>query len=137
MIGTVTITKLTRKEWLKKIPEIIYKLKKDYNFDYESYYKHYTLVKIPIQDKMQKDFKKNAHKIVLYKSAGRDNIFYLSVYSKKNPKVYVCDEYTNEGWNTWIAIKRFLKKFDLAYEGAVKYEEDIQSNKEEENNQVC
>lgn len=134
MTGTVTIKTLSRKEWLKEIPEIIHNLKKNYNFDYDSTF--YKLLKIPIQDKMQKDFKKNAHKIVLYKSAGKENIFYLSVYSKKNPKVYVCDEYKNEGWNTWIAIKRFLKKFDLAYEGAVKYE-NVQSNQEKENNQVC
>lgn len=134
MIGTVTIKNLTRKEWLKEMPELISNLKKNYNFEYISRYKN---IRNSIQDVVKRDFKKYAHKIVLYKKDNTDNTFYLTVFSKKNPTVYQCDEYKNEGWKTWVAIKRFCNKFDLAYEGAVKYEEDIQSNKEEENNQVC
>lgn len=133
MNGTVTIKKVTRQEWLSEMPKLISNLKKNYNFEYNNEPSYYKIVKIPIEEKIKKDAKQYAHKIVLYKSAGVENIFYLVVFSKKNPTVYQCDEYRNEGWNTWLAIKRFAQKFDLAYKGAVKHEK-LQGIEEEKNN---
>lgn len=131
----IEFKKKTRKEWLKEMPEIIYNLKKNYNFYYG---KRPIEIKRDIIDIVEENYDKNRHKIILYKTKNRELLsLYLVVYAKKTVTIYYCLEYRYEqdiiftdidgtptgqtgNKNQWACIKRFMKKFDLAYEKAVK-----------------
>ena len=129
----IEFKKQTRKEWLKEMPDVIYRLKKDYNFYYSC--NRPALIKKEITEIINKGYERNRHKIVLYQRERRQ--VYLVVYAKKTVTVYYCNEYAYEqdlqyvdldgkptgstgNKNQWAAIKRFMKKFYLAYEKAVK-----------------
>lgn len=110
---------MTSKEWLKEIPQLIKKLKLDYNFEYFrpsetfgyiSLRKPATAVEVALRGK-----DRYAHRIVLYRTCS--NRFWLMVFSKKNPTVYICEEYLDRNWNR---VRRFLNKFENAYNEAVK-----------------
>lgn len=135
MEQAIKLIPVTRKEWLKDIPEKIRTLKKGYNFYFSC-----TFVNITnrIIDVVQKNYIKNKHKIVLYYNKTVQN-WYLVVYAKKCITIYLCKEYkyppqiymTEHGMTTspadrnkWAAIKRFIKKFSLAYEDAVNEQEE-------------
>lgn len=124
---TGTIKTISRKDWLKDMPELIKKLKLNYNFYYSNWRNglYYTISK-PITEVVVRNTKKCAHQIVLYRNKDT-NDFYLVVFSKKNPTIYQCLEYP-AGYNmpAYQSVKRFMNKFKLAYEGAVNYE--IQSS---------
>lgn len=129
----INFVKKTRKEWLKEMPEVIYNLKKNYNFYWNG--GGPSIIKNEITDIINKNYNKNRHKIILYQKDRRQ--VYLVVYAKKTVTVYYCNEYAYEqnityvdidgepigvtgNASQWAAIKRFMKKFDLAYEKAVK-----------------
>ena len=129
----IEFKKKTRKEWLKEMPEVIYNLKKNYNFYYSC--DRLSIIKKEITEVINKGYERNRHKIVLYQRERRQ--VYLVVYAKKTVTVYYCNEYAYEqdiqyvdldgkptgttgNKNQWASIKRFMKKFDLAYEKAVK-----------------
>ena len=102
---------LSKDEWLKEIPELIYKLKKDYNF-------YYSCFPVRISKDILEIVKnpKNRHKIVLYKSG---NKYFLVVYRKADCVIY----YTNAYWQDiddgkYNRIRYFIKKFSKAYEKA-------------------
>lgn len=131
----INFVKLTRKEWLKELPEVIYNLKKNYNFYYS---KRPIEIKRDIKDIVEENYDRNRHKIILYRTKNRELLsLYLVVYAKKTVTIYYCLEYRYEqniiftdldgnptgqtgNKNQWTCIKRFMKKFDLAYEKAVK-----------------
>lgn len=112
------MTQLTKEQWLKDIPELIYKLKKNYGFYYSGF---------PI--KITKDIldiiknSKNKHKIVLYRSGQR---FFLVLYTKNSPSIYFTNEYRND--DNWNRIRYFEKKFSRAYKRAEKELENEQFN---------
>ena len=110
-----------RDKWLKEIPDIIYKLKKDYNFimRYGGMFGYTCIHNFEsIEDYISKKHSKNIHKMIIYRSDGLR--YYLVVYSKKNPTVYICDAYKSGDDNCWIRVKRFIKKFYDAYDKAKK-----------------
>lgn len=103
--------KQTKEEWLSNIPELIKRLKRDYNFYYSE---SYVNIHKSINEVISNHPEKKKHKIVLYKTA--INIYYLVVYTKYNIKVYYCDEYIDSSWGRQ---KYFIKKFSLAYQEAI------------------
>lgn len=109
----VEFHKKTRKEWLKEMPELIKKLVSGYNFYYGD---TYSRIKKDIKEHVLSKANKNSHKICVYT---QDTRWFLVVYAKKCISIYYCDEYTYST-NEWRNIKRFLNKFNLAYEEAVK-----------------
>lgn len=106
---------LNRDEWLTEIPQLIYKLKKDYNFYYSGF-----------RVKITKDIldiiknKKHKHKIVLYSNEA--NKFFLVVYRKNDAVIYYTNEYKND--SKYNRIKYFINKFNNAYNKAKKELED-------------
>ena len=129
----INFVKKTRKEWLKEMPDVIYNLKKNYNFYYAC--DRPSIIKKEITEVINKGYNKNRHKIIVYQKDRRQ--VYLVVYAKKTVTVYYCNEYAYEqnityvdidgepigvtgNRNQWIAVKKFMDKFDLAYEKAVK-----------------
>lgn len=99
---------LTKDEWLRDIPELIYKLKKDYGFYFSGYY---SVIKKDILDAIKPD--KHKHKIVCYRRGQR---FFLVVYKKNDFDIYYTNEYVND--TSWNRINYFLKKFTRAYRKA-------------------
>lgn len=108
--------KLTREKWLKEMPELIYKLKKDYNFYYNRHYNFITKDIIELTNKS-----KLTHRIVLYT---KDQRFFLVVYSKKGPSIYYTDDYVT---SKWPVIRYFIRKFVKFYDKADKdrFEEEF------------
>lgn len=110
-----------RDKWLKVLPDIIYKLKKEYNFRmYSTGLFGYTCIHKfeSIEEFVSKKHSKNTHKMILYRSDGLR--YYFVIYSKKNPTVYICDAYKSGDTNCWNRVKRFIKKFYDAYDKAEK-----------------
>lgn len=102
--------KLNKEEWLSKMPDLIYKLKLNYNFYFNGFYCHISrdildIVKNP----------KNRHKICIYNRGRR---FFLVVYTKKEPVIYFTNEYEND--EKLSRIRYFMKKFKAAYKKAEK-----------------
>lgn len=99
---------LDKEEWLTKMPDLIYLLKKKYGFYYSGF---------PIR--INKDIleiiknPKNKHKIVLYNSGQR---FFLVIYKKNTIDIYYTTEYKND--EKWSRISYFVKKFKRAYKKA-------------------
>ena len=99
---------LTKEEWFKDIPELIYKLKKNYGFYYSGQYASITR---RITDVL--DPKKHDHKIVLYEN---NKIFYLAVYRKSGPIVYYTDVFRDD--SNWRRIYAFINLFKQEYNRA-------------------
>lgn len=120
----IKFEKRTRKEWLNEMPEMINKLVKNYNFYYSGGY--ISTFKGEITDLVTKKYKKNRHKIVLYQNEKMTQV-YLVVYSKKTITVYYTNDYdynSTNNKNRYSSLKRFMKKFCLANEEAVKWNEE-------------
>ena len=102
--------KLTKEEWLTEMPDLIYKLKKDYGFYYSGF---------PVR--ISKDIleiiknPKNKHKVVLY---NKDQKFFLVVYRKNDCVIYYTTEYMED--EKWNRISYFTKKFKKFYTKAEK-----------------
>ena len=99
---------LTKEQWLEEIPELIYKLKKDYGFYYSGFPVRITkdileIIKNP----------KNKHKIVLY---NKDQKFFVVVYRKNDSVIYYTTEYIKD--QKWNRISYFTKKFKKFYDKA-------------------
>ena len=109
----VEFHKKTRKEWLKEMPELIKTLVSGYKFYYSG---TYSRIKNDIKEHVLNKADKNSHKICLYTKDAR---WFLVIYAKKCISIYYCDEYVYSD-KEWPNIKRFIKKFNLAYEEAVK-----------------
>lgn len=105
---------LTKEQWLEEIPELIYKLKKDYGFYYSGFPVRITKDILDIINT-----KKHKHKIVLYK---RDQRYFMVVYRKNDTIIYFTNEYRDDKKNN--RIRYFIKKFSRAYKKAEKELED-------------
>lgn len=99
---------LTKEEWLKEMPELIYKLKKEYGFYFSGYY---SIIRKDILDVVKPE--KHKHKIIIYRRGQR---FFLVVYKKNDFDVYYTNEYVKD--TSWNRINYFLKKFNSAYKKA-------------------
>jgi len=99
---------LDKEAWLKEIPELIYKLKLNYNFYYSCFYARINKDIIEIVNKA-----KHKHKIILY---NKNNRFFLVVYKKNKTDIYCTTEYKNDTNNS--RIRYFVKKFERAYKKA-------------------
>ena len=134
----IEFVKESREQWLKYIPTVINRLAKDYNFYYSG---NINKIKKDILYIIKENYDKNRHKIVLYQTSDKTRLF-LVVYAKKRVSIYYCTEYeykldeNNHNRNQWTAVKRFMKKFDLAYKEAVKWKENqsMEAWKQEEQN---
>lgn len=100
--------KLEKEEWLNYIPDMIYKLKKNYNFYYSGYY---ARINKDILEAINPD--KHKHKIVLY---NRNQRFFIVVYKKNDFDIYFTNEYVNDEKNN--RIQYFVKKFKRVYKKA-------------------
>lgn len=133
----IVFQKRTRKEWLKEIPEVIYKLVSGYNFYYNGEYIHKVN---NIEDVVKSNYEKNRHKIVLYQSKNENQV-YLVVYSKKTVTIYYTNEYEYKERNAYYidengeiykeynrnrvaSVRRFMNKFNLANKEAVKWNKE-------------
>lgn len=111
--------KLNKEQWLTEMPKLIYKLKFNYNFYFNGCY---SIIKKDILEIVKNQ--KNKHKISIY---NKDNRFFLVVYRKGSPDIYVCTEYKNDTNSN--RIKYFMKKFGKSYRKAEEaYEEQIYTN---------
>lgn len=99
---------LSKEQWLTEMPELIYTLKYKYNFYFSGFY---SRIKKDILEVIKNP--KYKHKIVLY---NKDNRFFLVVYRKGSPDVYVCTEYKNDINNNRISY--FIRKFRKSYKKA-------------------
>lgn len=106
--------KLTKDEWLRDMPEMIYRLKKDYGFYFSGFSCN---IKKDILEAINP--KKHRHKIVLYR---RDQRFFLVVYRKNDQVIYFTNEYVDD--KNWNRIRYFEKKFSRAYARAERELED-------------
>lgn len=104
---------LNKERWLTEMPELIYKLKKEYGFYYSGWYSNIrrNIFEV-INDKKNL---KNRHRIVLYHHKG---MFYLVVYRKKDTIIYETGEYYHD--TKWNRVKYFTNKFEKFYAKAVK-----------------
>lgn len=105
---------LNKEQWLKNMPELIYKLKKDYNFYYPGFIIRTTKDILEVINP-----KKHKHKIILYRRGQR---FFLVVYRKKDTVIYFTNEYRND--TTWNRIRYFENKFNRAYKRAESERQD-------------
>ena len=96
---------LTKEEWLQDIPELIYKLKKEYGFYYSGFHTRITKDILEVINP-----KKHKHKIVLYQRGQR---FFIVVYRKNDTIIYFTNEYVND--KNWNRVRYFEKKFSRAY----------------------
>lgn len=104
--------RLSKEEWLKDIPELIYKLKLNYNFYFSGLY---STINRDILDIIKNP--KHKHKIAIY---NKDKRFFLVIYKKSSPDIYYCNEYKESKQST---INYFMRKFRKSYQKA---EEDYE-----------
>lgn len=97
--------KLNKDAWLSEMPDLIYLLKRKYNFYYSGLY---ARISRDILDAINPN--KHKHKIVLYNRGQR---FFLVVYKKNDYDIYFTNEYANDTKNN--RIQYFVKKFKRAY----------------------
>ena len=107
---------LNKDAWLSEIPDMIYLLKRKYNFYYSGFY---ARINKDILEAINPN--KHRHKIVLYNRGQR---FFLVVYKKNDYDIYFTNEYVNDKKNN--RIQYFVKKFRRAY---IKAEEDYNDAK--------
>lgn len=102
---------LTKEEWLTEIPELIYKLRKEYGFYYSGWSCNIrrSIFEV-IKDKKNL---KNRHRIVLYQN---NQNFYLVIYRKNDTVIYETGEYHYD--TKWNRISYFTKKFKKYYDKA-------------------
>ena len=104
---------ICRKDWLKNLPDVIYKLSNEYGFYYNGIYNHIK----SIDDTLAKNETKGTRsRINLYVADTKENLpamWYLVIYTKRYIKVYKCNEYKRN--ENYANIKRFVKKFTNAY----------------------
>ena len=111
---------LTKEEWLKEMPELIYRLKLNYNFYFSGYYSN---IKRDILDIVKNP--KNKHKIAIY---AKDNRFWLVVYRKGSPDIYYVSEYKKDAKKSRISY--FMRKFRKSYKKAeAEYEERLYTDR--------
>ena len=111
---------LTKEEWLKEMPKLIYKLKLDYNFYFSGYYSN---IKRDILEIVKNP--KNKHKIAIY---CKDNRFWLVVYRKGSPDIYYISEYKKDAKTSRISY--FMRKFRKSYKKAeAEYEERLYTDR--------
>lgn len=110
----VKMTPVSKEVWLKEMPELIYKLKKEYGFYYSGFICKITKDILEVINKS-----KHKHKIVLYR---RNQRFFLVVYRKAGPVIYFTNEYVDD--QNWNRIRYFEKKFSRAYKRAERELED-------------
>lgn len=111
---------LTKEEWLKEMPELIYRLKLNYNFYFSGYYSN---IKRDILDIVKNP--KNKHKIAVY---AKDNRFWLVVYRKGSPDIYYVSEYKKDVKTSRISY--FMRKFRKSYKKAeAEYEERLYTDR--------
>lgn len=91
-----------RKDWTKEIPELVYKLKHDYNFYYNDLC---ILIDKPLIDIINKNGHKHHHKILLYFNLEEDT-YYLTIYKKYSIDTYVLKHYS--------AAKHYLSRYRTA-----------------------
>lgn len=104
--------KICRKDWLKNMPELIYKLANEYGFYYNKLYNKVNDINTIIAKNDKKGIRSRIN--VCYECNNTNAYWYLVVYTKKRISVYKCLEYKlNENYAN---IKRFIKKFSDAYE---------------------
>lgn len=101
---------LTKEQWLSEIPDMIYKLKKDYGFYYSGFPVRITKDILDVINT-----KKHKHKIVLY---GKDQKYFLVVYRKNDTVIYYTTEYIKD--SRYNRISYFTKKFKKFYNKAEK-----------------
>lgn len=107
---------LNKEQWLTEMPKLIYKLRYKYEFYFSG---HYSIIKKDILEIVNKS--KHRHKIVLYTQNGR---FYLVVYRKGSPDIYITNEYRHD--TNYNRISYFLRKFKKSYEKAeAEYEQGL------------
>jgi hypothetical protein len=99
---------LNKEQWLNEMPELIYKLKVDYNFYFSGYY---ATIRKDILEIIKNP--KNKHKIAVY---NKDNRFWLVVYRKGSPDIYYTAEYKNDTKQSRISY--FMRKFRKSYKKA-------------------
>ena len=110
---------LSKEQWLTEMPELIYKLKLNYNFYFSGYY---TTIRKDILEIIKNP--KHKHKIAIY---NKDNRFFLVVYRKGSPDIYTCTEYKNDTKQSRISY--FMRKFRKSYKKAeAEYEEQVYTN---------
>lgn len=100
----------SRKEWLKDMPDLIYKLTDEYGFYYN---KSYNRIK-DIDKILDKNEKIRGRINVYVLETETTQIWYLVCYTKNFIKIHKCTEYC-VGEN-WANVKRFITKFTKAYE---------------------
>lgn len=108
------MTQMPKEIWLKEIPELIYKLKKEYGFYYSGFICRINKDILEVVNKS-----KHKHKIVLYR---RNQRFFLVVYRKNDAVIYFTNEYSQD--KNWNRIRYFEKKFSRAYKRAERELED-------------
>lgn len=106
---------LNKEQWLTEMPELIYKLKFNYNFYFSGCY---ATIKKDILEIIKNP--KNKHKIAVY---NKDKRFFLVVYRKGSPDIYTCTEYKNDTKQNRISY--FMRKFRKSYQKAeAEYEQE-------------
>lgn len=111
----IKFEKRTRKEWLKDMPDVIYRLVYGYRFYFCRPYLGYSKISSEISDFVIKKYKDKRHCISLYVNKTGTQ-WYLVVYAKNKITIYYTNEYSpTENWGN---IKRFIKKFSTAADKA-------------------
>ena len=114
----IIMKELNKEEWLSEIPELIYKLKSNYNFYFSGYYAN---INRDILDIVNRNKDKHKHKISVYK---RNNRFFVVVYRKYSPDIYYTNEYKEDKNDN--RIRYFMTKFKRVYKKAeVEYEKQV------------
>ena len=107
---------IKKEDWLNEMPELIYKLKFNYNFYFSCFYSNITKDILEITRNS-----KHKHKIVLY---NRNNRFFLVIYRKNDFDIYYTNEYKEDTKNNRISY--FVRKFKRAYKKAEEdYEKEL------------
>lgn len=107
--------KMSKKELYNETSQMLYKLRYQYNF---WFVQQYIAITKPLNEVIEKRFKKHNHKVILYKKG--DAVWFV-VFTKKFVSVY----YTCEP----ISTSYYKKKLDRWYEKA---NEDLASKEMEE-----
>lgn len=124
---TIKIDKIytDKKLWMKEMGDLIYKLKRKYNF----YYPNITaFITKNIFDVVKANNKKHYKKMILYWNTEID-YYYLVIYCTKKISIYVLtDEYSKSKvrQNRYKSALTFICSFSKEYNKAVKECEDEQ-----------
>lgn len=112
---------LNKDKWLEDMPELVYKLKYNYNFYFNGLC---TSIQRDILEIVNEKKDKHKHKIVFYQKNQR---LFIVVYRKGSPDIYICNEYKDLDRVKYLrSLYYFLNKLKRAYKKAeAEYEQKM------------